>query len=427
MNTDGALSAAIAHHRRGDASEAEAICRHILRSDPGNVGTLRLLAMIASQRGDTEQAVDLFRRAVDHAPEDPDLHLQLGRALCASGLEEEAEKRCREAIAIDPERPDAHADLAVIRQRAGDLPGAIAGYREALRLDYSRPLVHYNLATALRRQGDIATAIDHAARVADQLPGAPAPRILLAELRLQSGDVESALADCERCLRHEARNRRAIALQAVALARLGNHEGSRALLDLERLVRLRRIEAPAPYPDVSAFDAALAEALPAPGDPARGGNGSGRSAAMRDAEVPHGAGGAPDALAAIFAEAARWYFAHRPRDVKHRFLRWRPRDFHVESDTLRLAGGDRSDSDVRERGWLSGLYACAPGDPARERPEVELGVPPDRHRGETQFEGRSIVLEAGRLVLFPSYVFHSLRSPDAAGAHLIITLDAVPD
>ena len=427
MDTAGAFSAVIAHHRRGETAEAEEVCREILRSDPADVRALRFLGMLSSQRGDTERAIELLRRAIDHAPEDPDLHLQLGRALSASGLEKEAEESCRKAIAIDPGRPDAHADLAVLRQRTGDLPGAVAGYREALRLDSSRPLVHYNLAIALRRQGDVATAIEHAARVAKHLPGAPAPRILLAELRLETGDVDAGLADCESCLKHEARNRRAIALQAVALARLGDHEGSRALLDLGRLIRFRRVEPPAPYPDVAAFDAALAESLPQPGETPGNGGSPGSSPVTRSGEILRGAGGAPGALAAHFAEAAKWYFDHRPRDVRHRFLRWRPRDFHVEGDALRLPGGARTASDVRERGWLSGLYALASGKGSGECPEVELGVPPARLRGETRFERRAIALEPGRLLLFPSYLFHSLRAPEAAGVHRVITLDAVPE
>ena len=85
MDTDGALSAAIAHHRRGDAAEAEEICREILQSDPADVRALRFLAMLSSQRGDAGSAIGLFRRAIDRAPEDPDLHLQLGRVALRFG------------------------------------------------------------------------------------------------------------------------------------------------------------------------------------------------------------------------------------------------------------------------------------------------------------------------------------------------------
>ena len=427
MDTERALSTAIRHHRRGDAARAEELCREVLRADSGHVRALHFLAVLSSQRGDREGAIDLFRRAVDHAPEDAALRVHLGRALTERGYEAEAEESYRKAIEIAPAHPEAHADLGVLRQRAGDFPEAVASYREALRLDSSRPLVHYNLATALRRQGELEEAIEHAGRVANHLPGAPAPRILLAELRLESGDAAAALEDCEHCLKHEARNRRAIALRAVALARVGDHESSRALLDLDRLVRLRRIDPPAPYADVAEFDAALSDALPA--TPSSSGAEAGATAPhpVRSGEFLHGAGGAPGALAARFAEAVKWYLDRRPRDVRHRFLKWRPHDFHVEGDALALYGGLRIESDVRERGWVSGVYAIGPDSGPQGRPETELGVPPERHRGGMHFEPRTIVLEPGRLVLFPSYLFHSLRAPDEAKAQAVITFDAVPD
>ena len=92
-----------------------------------------------------------------------------------------------------------------------------------------------------------------------------------------------------------------------------------------------------------------------------------------------------------------------------------------------MHGGQRIESDIRERGWVSGLYAIGPDGEPRGRPETELGVPPERHRGGMHFEPRAIVLEPGRLVLFPSYVFHSLQAPDEAKAQAVITFDAVPD
>ena len=252
--------------------------------------------------------------------------------------------------------------------------------------------------------------------------------MLLAELRLETGDAEGALRDCERCLRHEARNRRAMALEAVALARLGHHEASRALIDLDRLVRLRRVDPPPPYPDVAGFDTALAQALAegaeTPGAPAAGPD---PRSPRRSDECLRGAGGAPGALAARFAGAAKWYLDHRPRDLRHRFLKWRPRDFHVEGDALHLPGGGRSEPEIRERGWVSGLYAIAPARDASACPVVEVGAPPSRHRGETPFGRREIVLEEGRLVLFPSYLFHSLRAPEGVERWIVVTFDMVPD
>ena len=424
MESDGALAAAIAHQRRVDPERAEALCREIVDAEPGHAGALHLLGILRSRRGDHERAIALFRRAIAQSPGDAALRVHLGKALSESGCETEAGESYRAAIAIDARRADAHADLGVLRQREGDLPGAVASYREAIRQGASAPLVHFNLATALRQQGELTEAIIEAERAAKQMPGLPGPRILLAELRLEAGDAQRALEECRLCLRHEARNRHAMALEALALARTGDHEASRALLDLERLVRLRQVEAPPPYRDAAEFDADLARALTEIGD---GTASSGSSHPVRSRELLRGAGGAPGALAARFAEAAKWYLDHRPHDVRHRFLRWRPRDFHVEGDMLCLPGGGCGETEIRERGWVSGVYALTPAGVSSEPPIVELGAPPPRHRGSSRVAERSIALESGRLVLFPSYLFHSLRSPKGAERQSVVSLDMVPD
>ena len=428
MDIDGALAAASAHHRRGDAVRAEALCQEVLNANPEHLGALRFLAVLSSRRGDLKQAVALFRRAVSCAPNDAEVHVHLGHVLSDAGRETEAEDNFRRAIAIDPRCAAAHAALGVIRQRAGDLPEAVASYREALRLDPSPPLVHYNLATALRRQGEQEAAIAHARKVVDQLPGAPAPRILLAELHLESGDPAGALTHCEGCFKHEARNRRAMAIEAIATARAGDHESSRALLDVDRLVRLRSLRPPAPYPHTAGFHAALAGTLPRRERPCESEDSAPPSGPWRSGEFLHGAGDASGALAARFAEAVEWYLERRPRNLRHRFLKWRPRDFHVEGDALHLPPGARTEPEIRDRGWVSGVYAISPPCGPGGSPEIEVGLPPLRYRGGMRFEGRTLLLDTGRLILFPSYLYHSVRAPDDAPAHqVVITLDAVPD
>ena len=429
MDTAGILSAAIAHHRRGETAEAELLYREILSAEPDHVQALHFLGLAAGQRGDLERAIALYRRAAVHGTGGGMLHVNLGKALAGTGRDREAEESYRQAIATDPARAEAHADLGVLRQRAGDLPGAVACYREALRLDASPSLLRYHLATALRRLGSLEEAIEHAGQVVREVPGAPAPTLLLAELRLEAGEAGVALQDCERCLKHEARNRRAIALQAIALARIGEHRQSRSLLDLDRLVRLRQMDPPAPYPDVAALDAALLRAVPEQaGDNADApGADTGPPRPTRSAECLRGAGGVPGALAARLAEAVRWYLEHRPRDLRHPFLKWRPRAFHVAGHALHLPGAARLEPEIRERGWVSGLYAVAPDPGASSPAVVEVGVPPPRYAGGVRFERREIALRRGRLVLFPSYLFHAVRAADPPERQVVIAFDAVPD
>ena len=94
---------------------------------------------------------------------------------------------------------------------------------------------------------------------------------------------------------------------------------------------------------------------------------------------------------------------------------------------LCLPGGGCSETEIRERGWVSGVYAVMPAGASCEPPIVELGAPPPRHRGSSRFTERRIALESGRLVLFPSYLFHSFRSPEGAERQRVVSLDMVPD
>ena len=446
MSATDQLSAAIAHHRRGEADEVERLCLEILSTEPEHPRALQLLGLAASRRGDFEGAADLHRRAAAGDPGDAIARVHVGRALTASGRATAAEQSYREAIAIDPGCTAAHAELGLLRERAGDLAGALAAYGEALRLEAGLPRVRHHLAATLGRLGRLDEAIAHAERAARDAPDLAAPRMLLAGLRLRSGDAEQAIEDCERCLRHEPRNRRAIAFKAIALARCGDYAGSRTLLDLDRLVRLRRMLPPDPWREIEEFNAALRDALPASAtgllpaadadvptaeaaSPAAGGEfmntDAGRPAAGD--ELLHGAGGAFGALAAGLAEAVHWYLDHRPRDLRHPFLKWRPRTFHVSGEALRRPAGERIERDLREQGWVSGLYCLGSGSGESVAVLSEVGAPPPCYTGDLPFARRRIALGEGDLVLFPSYFFTALQAAEGPEPSLVIAFDAVPE
>ena len=475
MDAAGKLSAAFTHYRRDEVEAAERLCREILDAEPGHLRALHLLGLVASRRGDFERAAELHRRAAARDPGDPLPRVRLGRALAASGRGAAAEESYREAIAVDPGCVAAHAELGLLRERAGDPAGALSAYGEALRLDAGLPRVRRHFAAALGRLGRLDEALAQAERAANEAPGLPESRLLLAELRLRRGDAEGAIEDCERCLKQEPRNRRALAFQAVALARGGDWAGSRSLLDLDRLVRLRRLPPPDPYRRVEEFNAALLRALPpsvtSPLPAARAAppdSGGGRPAddaarlppsaatlppagadlahpaagvlppapgaalATPDAmpssaggELLLGARGTLGALAARLAEAVDWYFDRRPRDPQHPFLSWRPRAFHVRGEALRPPAVAEVEPRIRERGWVSGIYCLRPRSGGGAL--LEAGAPPPCYAGELRFARRRIALSEGDLVLFPSYFFTAPGAAEGSEPPLVIAFDAVPE
>ena len=457
MDTVGKLSAAFTHYRRGEAEESGRLCREILDAEPGHPRALRLLGLVAGRRAECEGPTEHPRRAAARDPGGAMRCVRLGRTLAAAGRGAAAEERYREAIAADPGCVAAHAELGLLRERSGDPAGALSAYGEALRLDAELPRVRCRFAAALGRMGRLDEAVAHAGRAADDGPGSPEARMLLAELRLRRGDAEAAIADCDHCLKHEPRNRRAIAFKAVALARSGDYAGSRTLLDLDRLVRLRTLPPPDPGRRVEEFHAALVHALPPSvrglprppraASPASGGEAPADGAGLPPSaaapppaeaglpspgalpspgggELLRGARGALGALAARLAEAVDWYLDHRPRDPRHPFLKWRPRAFHVCGEALRPPALQDAEPRIRERGWVSGLYCL--GSPSGGSALLETGAPPPRYAGNLRFARRRITLSEGDLVLFPSYLFTALRAAEGPPP-LVIAFDAVPE
>ncbi|MEY2667580.1 MAG: hypothetical protein RJA59_218 [Pseudomonadota bacterium] len=118
----------------------------------------------------------------------------------------------RAAVAADPRAPSLRVALAEARARTGDLPGAEAAAREAIDLDPSGPaaaeawLILGRTATIARRPADAERALRSAIEVqsalaakrpAGQSPLDPDPWRLLAQVRLDAGDVPGAEAVLE--------------------------------------------------------------------------------------------------------------------------------------------------------------------------------------------------------------------------------------
>ena len=118
----------------------------------------------------------------------------------------------RAAVQADPRAPSLRVALAEARARTGDLPGAEAEARKAIELDPSGPaaaeawLLLGRTATIARRPADAERALRSAIEVqsalaakrpAGQAPVDPDPWRLLAQVRLDAGDVPGAEAVLE--------------------------------------------------------------------------------------------------------------------------------------------------------------------------------------------------------------------------------------
>jgi tetratricopeptide (TPR) repeat protein len=116
-----------------------------------------------------------------------------------------------------------------------------------------------------------------------------------------------------------------------------------------------------------------------------------------------------------------------PIDPKHPLLR-RRRDRPVRfsgSWSVRLRGGGKHSNHVHPQGWISSaLYIALPAQAAGEQGWFTIGDP-DERLGLAIGPSRTIEPVPGRLVLFPSYLWHG-TIPFAEGERLTIAFDVRP-
>ena len=154
-----ALMQGLEHHRAGRRSDAEAIYRAVLASDPRNADALHLLGMLSYEAGRHEAATALIAEAIHANPHVAAFHSNLGNVLEARGELPDALLCFEQALRLEPDYPEAHVNLGNTLQRLERFEEAVAHYRQALLLSPCCAEAHNNLGNALRARGQLAEAI----------------------------------------------------------------------------------------------------------------------------------------------------------------------------------------------------------------------------------------------------------------------------
>ena len=64
--------------RRGNFSQAETICRKVLKNNPKHSEALRLLGLLAHQTGNHDQGINLIQQAISAEPKNIKAYYNLG-------------------------------------------------------------------------------------------------------------------------------------------------------------------------------------------------------------------------------------------------------------------------------------------------------------------------------------------------------------
>ena len=265
VDIGAAFNQAMAFHRAGRLTEAEAVYRKITAVRPDHFDSQHLLGVVSHQRGDHAEAVRQIDAALKLNPNSVSAHSNRGSALKELEQFDAALASYDKALALKPDHPEIlynragvlqtlgqHADALASLDRAltikpdyidalinrgtvlyelDRLDAALASYDRALALNPNHAQAHNNRGTVLRRLEQPEEAIASYDRAIAIMPGHAEAfynrGIALAELRRH----DAALADYERALALKPDHAEALNNRAATLKLLDRPEEAMASFD----------------------------------------------------------------------------------------------------------------------------------------------------------------------------------------------------
>ena len=441
---------------------AEAAYRRALQLDPANRIAYHNLGALLSQQERADEALAALEQARARGLQAGSLYINLGRTLMQLYRPEEAERAYEHAVRLEPGSPQAQASLASLRHMRGDLLFG-RDFAHAVAAAPGNTVLQLSYADLLRRAGELEasegilqrmlaganppvaarTALATVWRESGRLKQAEA---LLLELATASpgdvGIIESLVATqltlerpgealpFIRLQRTRAPlDQRWLAYEASA-ARLLEPEVYQTLHDYGRLVRAYDIQAPAPWTSVVELNAAVARALASrhlfanhPLDQSlRNGTQTARSL-LTDGDE------AIQALLRAFEAPIADYRAAIGQDARHPLTARNQGAAALRGCwSVALRHGGFHVNHIHPEGWLSSAYYVSVppevGDQSQRSGWLKFGEP--RWPSPGARPDHFVQPAPGRLVLFPSYMWHGTNALRGGDARLTVAFDVVP-
>ena len=374
----------------GRHAEALGLLEEMLAREPLNVSIHNYYNDLLYRLGRDKD----FLTSYDKAPSAPALQLDKARLLLSTGRLEEAHAIYSEMAAKEPGNRAAVEGVA-------DTLGRLSRYTEALDI--------YDASLA-------------------RAPDDPGLLIGLAGTALRAGDPERAAQAAQKALAANPIDQNGLALLGTAW-RMMQDERDESLSGYDTLIRIFDLEPPEGFSSMAEFNAELADYLARQHPPTREFiNQSLRGGTQTRGVIFNTGHDLVDRLQARISEAVTRYIAEMPPDPAHPFLSRRRKDFaYSGSWSSRLKDCGYHVNHFHPAGWISSCYYVGVPDAAEDQAArqgwIKFGEPPF----ETGLGIRRAVQPVpGRLVLFPSYMWHGTIPFHSEQVRTTIAFDAVP-
>jgi uncharacterized protein (TIGR02466 family) len=435
-SADALAELALTHLAAGDLELAETALRRSLGRER-SPKALANLGAVLQYRGHLVEAEGLYREYLVIAPGDGEVRCNLVSLLLDVGRGEAALAECDAAAAACGGDPAIEAARGAALLALGRPAEALAPLRRALDLAPGDDLAAVNLAVALAELDDLVTARQVLEAAVSRNPDNARATADLMSLRAGAGDAPAAVHLGQEFLARHPGERLVVAALGYALWDAGDDPAAGRLLGfgdgndlLVQAFEAGSLPAADPRPRRDAMVRRLA------GDPSlvrspvskstRDGGQTGELYLHREPELA--------ALDGCFRAAVRAYVGRLVAAgfADHPVMAGASTAFSLRAWGTLLSAGGRQLPHQHPLGWLSAVYyvAVPPGmvaggaDP--EAGWLEFGPPPARYRFRRPPPVRRIEPVEGRLVVFPSYLYHGTRPFTAAGERISVAVDVMP-
>ncbi len=435
--TDAQLSAAI-EQQRGTArlakDENQAALAHFesaLVLEPGFAQAAHSRAIALMGLGRDEEALEVLRRLVRDNPADLVAHDTLNHILYRLKRDREFLRSYDEAAAKLPAMPHIALAKAAFLVRCERHNEALDLYEHALKLAPGEPVVLQGRAMAQLKLQQVGAAI---ASYEEGLKRAPE------DINMLTG-VAAAYLTAREPQKAEAAALRALDIAPASQAGLGVLSTAWRLMDDAREFDLNRYEdfiqpidlkPPPGFNDMAIFCTELDRWLDSQHDDQRehiDQSLRGGTQTMGDLLRP-GRHPLLDGLRLRIEEAVRFYVAGLPQDERHPFLRWRAPDVRFTGSwSSRLKDRGFHANHLHPAGWISSAFYVALPETLQDATAREGWIKfgePSYDIGFSDPIRRAVQPLVGRLVLFPSYMWHGTIPFHAAQNRTAIAFDAIP-
>lgn len=411
--------------------EAEPICRRAVALAPAQKEPWLNLANVLSDLGQYEESIGALREVLRRDAFDRDAHRNLARRLWTLGRTAELFQAVDQMLRQWPDHPTALDIAAGIQAEFGRGEEALANSARAVTLAPNDAALQRRRADLLLRAGQLAEATPILRALTARLPQDKPLWNDLAVALTRQGEVAAAREAARSSLALDPYDQHAIALLAT-LDRLADPTARAERAAIDRCVGVFDLPTPAGWPDRGRFLADTLAVLDRLHDTVnepihltlrRGTQTSANLFAFRhDPPLV--------ALREMILTQVQAYVAAMPADPAHPYFgRRRGGVRFAGSWSSRLRDGGFHTHHIHPEGWISGVfYLQVPpaADKAGQEGWLTFGVPnlgpeislPALH---------AVQPRPGRLVLFPSFMWHGTVPFQDETPRITIAFDLVPD